>query len=121
LLALVEPSGPACHTGERTCFHHGQLEPAAPHEALPELERTIAQRQAGRPEGSYTVRLLDDPELTGAKVREEAEEVTRAARQESEDRVAEEAADVIYHLAVLLRERGLSLADAERVLDGRRR
>jgi phosphoribosyl-ATP pyrophosphohydrolase/phosphoribosyl-AMP cyclohydrolase len=121
LLALVEPSGPACHTGERTCFHHGQLEPAAPHEALPELERTIAQRQAGRPEGSYTVRLLDDPELTGAKVREEAEEVTRAARQESEDRVAEEAANVIYHLAVLLRERGLSLADAERVLDGRRR
>ena len=53
-------------------------------------------------------------------MREEAEEVARAAEQESEARVAEEAADVLYHLAVLLRERGLSLADAERVLDGRR-
>jgi phosphoribosyl-AMP cyclohydrolase / phosphoribosyl-ATP pyrophosphohydrolase len=120
LLALVEPAGPACHTGERTCFHRGELEPAAPHEVLPGLERTIAQRDASRPDGSYTVRLLEDTELTGAKVREEAEEVTRAARQESEERVAEEAADVIYHLAVLLRERGLSLLDAERVLDGRR-
>jgi phosphoribosyl-ATP pyrophosphohydrolase/phosphoribosyl-AMP cyclohydrolase len=120
LLALVEPAGPACHTGQRTCFHRGELEPAAPHEALPQLERTIVQRDASRPGGSYTVRLLEDPDLTGAKVREEAEEVTRAARQESDERVAEEAADVIYHLAVLLRERGLSLADAERVLDGRR-
>ena len=121
LLALVEPTGPACHTGERTCFHQGQLEPAAPHEALPELERTIAQRDVDRPEGSYTVRLLEDPGLTAAKVREEAEEVALAASQESDERVAEEAADVLYHLAVLLRERGLSLADAERVLDGRRR
>jgi phosphoribosyl-ATP pyrophosphohydrolase/phosphoribosyl-AMP cyclohydrolase len=121
LLALVEPSGPACHTGERSCFHRGQLEPPAPHEALPMLERTIAQRAETRPEGSYTARLLDDPDLTGAKVREEAEEVSRAAREESDERVAEEAADVIYHLAVLLRERGLTMADAERVLDGRRR
>ena len=55
-----------------------------------------------------------------AKVHEEAEEVTRAAREESDQRVAEEAADVIYHLAVLLAGRGLSLADAERVLDDRR-
>ena len=53
-------------------------------------------------------------------MREEAEEVARASLEESDDRVAEEAADVIYHLAVLLRERGLTLADAERVLDGRR-
>jgi phosphoribosyl-AMP cyclohydrolase / phosphoribosyl-ATP pyrophosphohydrolase len=121
VLALVEPAGPACHTGERTCFHRGQLDPVAPHEALPALERTIAERDADRPEGSYTARLLEDPELTGAKVREEAEEVTRAAKEESEDRVAEEAADVLYHLAVLLRERGLSMADAEQVLDGRRR
>ncbi|MFL5823256.1 MAG: bifunctional phosphoribosyl-AMP cyclohydrolase/phosphoribosyl-ATP diphosphatase HisIE [Solirubrobacteraceae bacterium] len=121
LLALVEPAGPACHTGERTCFHRGQRAPAAPHEALPTLERTIVERAESRPEGSYTVTLLDDPDLTGAKVREEAEEVTRAAREESDERVAEEAADVIYHLAVLLRGRGLSMADAERVLDGRRR
>jgi phosphoribosyl-ATP pyrophosphohydrolase/phosphoribosyl-AMP cyclohydrolase len=120
LLALVEPAGPACHTGERTCFHRGGLDPAAPHEVLPTLERTIAQRAADRPEGSYTAALLAQPERAGVKVEEEAEEVARAAREESADRVAEEAADVIYHLAVLLRGRGLSLADAEQVLDGRR-
>ncbi len=121
VLALVEPSGPACHTGERSCFHRGDLDPAAPHETLPILERTISERAAARPEGSYTTKLLNDPTLVGAKVQEEAEEVVRAAREESDDRVAEEAADVIYHLAVLLRGRGLTLADAERVLDGRRK
>ena len=121
ILALVEPAGPACHTGERTCFHRGELEPPAPHEVLPGLERTIAARADGAPEGSYTARLLADPPFTGAKVEEEAEEVARAAREESDERVAEEAADVLYHLAVLLRGRGLSLADAEEVLRGRRR
>jgi phosphoribosyl-ATP pyrophosphohydrolase/phosphoribosyl-AMP cyclohydrolase len=121
LVALVEPNGPACHTGERTCFYNGQLEPAAPYEALPALERTIAQRATDRPEGSYTVTLLDDPGLIGDKVQEEAEEVARAAREESDERVAEEAADLVYHLTVLLSGRGLTLADAERVLDGRRR
>ena len=121
LLALVEPSGPACHTGERTCFYRGALEPGAPYEVLPTLERTIEQRASERPDGSYTARLLGDPGLAGEKVQEEAEEVARAAREEGDDRVAEEAADVLYHLAVLLRERGLSLSDAERVLDGRRK
>jgi phosphoribosyl-ATP pyrophosphohydrolase/phosphoribosyl-AMP cyclohydrolase len=120
LLALVVPAGPACHTGERTCFHRGELEPPAPHEALPVLERTIAQRAVAAPEGSYTARLLADPPFVGEKVREEAEEVARAAREESDERVSEEAADVLYHLAVLLRARGLSLADAEEVLNGRR-
>jgi len=121
LLALVEPAGPACHTGERTCFYQGEFDPAAPYEVLPTLERTIASRAAERPDGSYTASLLADPELIGAKVQEEAEEVARAAREESDERVSEEAADVLYHLAVLLRGRGLSLQDAERVLDGRRR
>src|SRR3954447_22812870 len=121
LLALVEPAGPACHTGERTCFHPGELEPPAPHEILPGLERTLAARATERPEGSYTAELLADPPRIGEKVREEAEEVTRAAREESDERVAEEAADVLYHLAVLLRSRGLSLADAEEVLVGRRK
>ncbi len=120
LLALVEPAGPACHTGERSCFHRGELDPAAPYEALPTLERTISSRAAERPEGSYTAMLLADRGLNGDKVAEEAEEVARAAREESDERLAEEAADVIYHLAVLLSGRGLGLADAERVLDGRR-
>src|SRR4051812_15498034 len=121
VLALVEPAGPACHTGERTCFHRGELEPPAPHEVLPGLERTIADRALASPNGSYTAQLLHDPHLISAKVQEEAEEVARAAREESDDRVAEEAADVLYHLAVLLRSRGLGLADAERVLLERRR
>jgi phosphoribosyl-ATP pyrophosphohydrolase/phosphoribosyl-AMP cyclohydrolase len=120
VLALVVPAGPACHTGERTCFHNGDLE-TAPHEALPGLERTIADRAANAPEGSYTAELLADPGHVGEKVQEEAEEVARAARGESHERVAEEAADVLYHLAVLLRSRGLSLADAEEVLLARRR
>jgi len=120
LLALVEPAGPACHTGERTCFHRGELEPGAPYETLPTLERTVSERAHQRPSGSYTVALLDDPAHTGEKVMEEAEEVARAAREESDERVDEEAADVLYHLLVLLHGRGRSLVDAERVLDGRR-
>lgn len=122
LLALVEPAGPACHTGERTCFFSGDTVPGAPFETLPKLERTIAERAAaGDTKSSYTARLLADPALAGAKVEEEAEEVVRAVREESDERVANEAADVLYHLAVLLRSRGLTLADAERVLDARSR
>jgi phosphoribosyl-ATP pyrophosphohydrolase/phosphoribosyl-AMP cyclohydrolase len=120
LLAIVEPRGPACHTGQRTCFFTGDLEPPAAHEVLPGLERTLRERQAQRPEGSYTVTLLDDPQLIGAKVQEEAEEVARAAREETDDRVDNEAADVLYHLLVLLRSRERSLADVAKVLDGRR-
>jgi phosphoribosyl-ATP pyrophosphohydrolase/phosphoribosyl-AMP cyclohydrolase len=121
VLALVVPAGPACHTGARTCFHNGDTDATAPHEALPGLERTIAARAAERPEGSYTAELLADPARVGEKVREEAEEVARAARAESDQRVAEEAADVLYHVAVLLRSRNLTLADAEEVLLARRR
>src|SRR4051812_10306712 len=120
LLALVEPAGPACHTGERTCFHNGELEPPAPHEVLPGLERTLRDRIRDRPAGSYTVELLDDPPRIGEKVREEAEEVARAAREESDDRVDNEAADVLYHLIVLLHGRGRALRDAEEVLLERR-
>jgi phosphoribosyl-ATP pyrophosphohydrolase/phosphoribosyl-AMP cyclohydrolase len=120
VLALVEPAGPACHTGERTCFFRGDLEPA-PFEALPELERTVAARRDERPEGSYVVTLLDDATLRGEKVQEEAEEVVRAAREETDDRIDNEAADVLFHLTVLLAGRDRSLADAAEVLNGRRR
>jgi phosphoribosyl-AMP cyclohydrolase / phosphoribosyl-ATP pyrophosphohydrolase len=121
LLALVEPAGPACHTGARTCFHHGDVDAPAPHEALPALERTLEDRRRERPAGSYTVELLDDPPRIGAKVEEEAEEVARAAREEADDRVDEEAADVLYHLTVLLHSRDRALTDAQDVLNGRRR
>ncbi len=123
ILALVEPAGPACHTGERTCFYReledGDRVPLA-HEALPTLERTLRSRAAERPEGSYTAKLLDDPKLLGEKVEEEAEEVVRAAREESDERVAEEAADLLYHLSVLLASREVSQAAAMEVLNGRR-
>ncbi len=122
VLALVEPAGPACHTGERTCFHNGELEPRrARTRSCPTSSARWPPAPRERPEGSYTASLLADPPLIGAKVEEEAEEVARAAREETDERVAEEAADVLYHLLVLLRSRGLSLADAEEVLRARRR
>ena len=74
------------------------------------LERTLADRDRERPEGSYTVELLADPARIGAKVREEAGEVARAAAGESDERVTEEAADVLYHLQVLLRSRDVPVA-----------
>ncbi len=135
VLALVDPAGPACHTGERSCFYRdvggaadavpdgprapGEPTPA-PFEALEALERVIAARDRERPAGSYTVDLLSDPARAGEKVREEAGEVVDAAAGESEQRVAEEAADVLYHLAVLVRTRGLDLSGAMEVLNGRR-
>ncbi len=122
LLALVEPAGPACHTGERTCFYRGDMD-AAPHEALAALERTIAERRAAAPasSASYTTELLADPPRIGAKVEEEAEEVARATREESDGRVVEEAADLLYHLSVLLASRDLSIIRALEELNGRRR
>ena len=123
IVALVEPTGPACHTGERSCFYR-ELEGDEPapvaHEALAALQRTLRSRAAERPAGSYTVQLLDDPKLIGEKVEEEAEEVVRAAREESDGRVAEEAADVLYHLSVLLASREVSQAAVMEVLNGRR-
>jgi len=124
VVALVEPTGPACHTGERSCFYReldGEEPAPAAHEALAALQRTLRGRAAERPEGSYTVKLLDDPALIGAKVEEEAEEVVRAAREEPDERVAEEAADLLYHLSVLLASREVSQAAVMEVLNGRRR
>ena len=123
VLALVDPAGPACHTGERTCFYRaldGDPRPVT-HEAMATLERTLAARRAERPEGSYTVELLADPELIGAKVREEADEVARAIAEESDERVAEEAADVLYHLEVALLSRDIPIGKAFDVLIDRRR
>jgi phosphoribosyl-AMP cyclohydrolase / phosphoribosyl-ATP pyrophosphohydrolase len=124
ILALVEPTGPACHTGNRTCFYRelegGEPAPVA-HEALATLQRTLLARAAERPGGSYTVKLLDDPKLIGGKVTEEAEEVVRAAREESDERVAEEAADLLYHLSVLLASREVPQPAVMEVLNGRRR
>jgi phosphoribosyl-AMP cyclohydrolase / phosphoribosyl-ATP pyrophosphohydrolase len=135
LVALVDPVGPACHTGQRSCFYRdleGSADPApeappadgepapAAYEALAALERTLLDRRERRPGGSYTVELLDDPPRIADKVREEAEEVSRAAGSESEERVAAEAADVLYHLNVLMVSRGISITAALETLNGRR-
>ena len=136
LVALVDPAGPACHTGQRSCFYRdleGSADPAADappaageptpaaYEALSVLERTLLDRRERRPDGSYTVELLDDPSRLMDKVREEADEVSRAAGSESDERVTEEAADVLYHLNVLLASRGIPIASALEILNGRRR
>lgn len=136
VVALVEPAGPACHTGERSCFYR-DLEGSAdsaidappvpgeplpvPYEALAELERTLIERKRERPAGSYTVELLDDPSFAASKVKEEAGEVIKAVKGESEERVAEEGADVIYHLAALMMTRGVSMAEVLQILNGRRK
>jgi len=136
LVALVEPTGPACHTGQRSCFYRdldgtadpgidappadGEPLPAA-HEATAVLGRTLAERRDLRPAGSYTVELLDDPARIGDKVREEADEVARAADSESDERVVEEAADLLYHLQVLLTSRAVPLSSVMEALNGRRR
>ena len=120
LLALVEPAGPACHTGERSCFFRGDVEPR-PYEALPALERTIAERRRDAPAGSYTAELIADPPRIGDKLREEADEAARAAAEESDARLREEAADVLYHLAVMLASRGLGFPDVLAELNSRRR
>jgi phosphoribosyl-AMP cyclohydrolase / phosphoribosyl-ATP pyrophosphohydrolase len=114
LLALVEAHGPACHTGERTCFHRALgTDAVATHEALPALARTLADRRREMPEDSYTARLFRaGQDRMGAKVEEEAEEVARAGREESDERLRSEAADLLYHLGVVLESRGLTYADA---------
>lgn len=124
ILALVEPAGPACHTGETTCFYRGLNDDSIEtqrFEAPGELQTTLDARRAEMPEGSYTTELLSNPPFIAEKVLEEAEEVTRAAREETDDRVVNEAADVIYHLAVLMTQRGLSLQDAFEILNERAR
>ena len=124
LLALVQPAGPACHTGERTCFYRpldGDGLTLTPAEALPELERVFKQRAADAPEGSYTAKLLADPAFAGEKVQEEAEEVVRAVREETDDRVDNEAADLLYHLLAVLHGRDRTLTDAAEILLERRR
>ena len=116
LLLVVEPEGPACHTGARTCF--GESSPTAGG-MIEELRRVIAERAERAPEGSYTARLLTQgPDQVLKKIGEEATEVVLAARGESDERLTAEAADLLYHLLVALHQRSLPMT---RVLDELRR
>jgi phosphoribosyl-ATP pyrophosphohydrolase/phosphoribosyl-AMP cyclohydrolase len=108
-LVRVRPAGPACHTGSVSCF-------------APELWRTIAERAATRPAGSYTTELLNAGiGACARKVGEEAVELSIAALDETDERVVEEAADLVYHLYVLLAARGLDIAQVEAELARRAR
>jgi phosphoribosyl-ATP pyrophosphohydrolase/phosphoribosyl-AMP cyclohydrolase len=116
LLLVVDPEGPACHTGARTCF--GDDSPTAAG-MLEELARVVAERAKATPEESYTARLLQKgPDQVLKKVGEEATEVVLAARAGTEERLTEETADLLYHLLVALEMRGLPLT---RVMDELRR
>jgi len=114
LLVTAWPRGPACHLGTATCFGDEALTAAERLAFLAALEAIIAQRIAERPEGSYTARLLaEGPKRLAQKVGEEGLEVALAAASGSDTEVVAEAADLLYHLLVLLRFRGLPL---ERVI-----
>ena len=114
ILLTVLPLGPACHLGATTCFGD---EAAAGVNVLAELERRIAARSTASPAESYTARLLAEGAGRAAqKVGEEGVECALAGVAGSEENLREEAADLLYHLAVLLHARGLSLNDAYAVL-----
>ena len=125
LLYKVEPRGPACHTGEESCFFttlggtevQDGTEPGLG-AILEKLAATIAKRHREMPEGSYTARLIrrGTPRVA-QKVGEEAVEVVVAALRD--ERIAEEAADLLYHLLVLLEERGVGISELARVLHDR--
>ncbi len=124
LLYKVEPAGPACHTGERSCFFTSLAgsdgETSDLGRTLTRLVRTIAGRRREMPEGSYTAKLLDrGTGYTAQKVGEEAVEVVVAALEG--ERLAEESADLLYHLLVLLEGRGVRVEEVARVLDERHR
>jgi phosphoribosyl-ATP pyrophosphohydrolase/phosphoribosyl-AMP cyclohydrolase len=119
LLMLVDPEGPACHAGTRTCF--GEESPSAAG-ILEEIRRVIVERRERGGEGSYTARLLSKGlDHTLKKVGEETTELVIAAKGDTEERVAEEAADLVFHLLVLLEERGVTNAQVLEVLRERRR
>ena len=110
LLLAVHPSGPACHTGQRSCF-------AEPVTILDKLDATLREREAQRPAGSYSAKLFDGGRTAILrKVGEESVEVLLAGVQESDEALTNEVADLWFHTAVLLRDRGLSPDAVLRVL-----
>jgi phosphoribosyl-AMP cyclohydrolase / phosphoribosyl-ATP pyrophosphohydrolase len=127
LLLVVEASGPTCHTGKPACFFRHVREDGTAEETgtdaaafLEVLEREIESRKTAPANKSYTRSLLDGgaPKI-GAKIREEADELSRAIESETEDRVASEAADLVYHMLVGLASRGVSMRDVAAVLAAR--
>lgn len=122
LLVTARPRGPACHNGTLTCFGDEPRSAASSLAFLARLEGVIAQRALEKPETSYTARLLDKGVARVAqKVGEEGVEVALAGVAEPGQKVVEEAADLIFHLLVLLRARGIALHQVVRQLESRHR
>ena len=116
LLVRARPAGPTCHLGTKSCF------PLAPGDVLAELDRLVADRERERPAESYTTRLFDaGTRAIAQKVGEEAVETALAAVAQDDAALLGEAADLLFHLVVLLRSRGLSLKQVEAVLEARQR
>lgn len=121
LLIQAEPHGPTCHAGTSSCFGEG-ADVRPPLGFLAELDELVAQRHAERPEGSYTTRLFDGGiRRMAQKVGEEGVETALAAVAQGDDELLGEAADLIFHLTVALRARGLSLGDVAARLSDRHR
>jgi len=120
LLVTARPRGPACHLGLETCFGDEPVTQAERLAFLGELEKIIEQRLAQQPEGSYTARLFaQGPKRVAQKVGEEGVELALAGVAESDDKVIGEAADLLFHVLVLLRSRGLPLERVVRELERR--
>ena len=121
ILVKVLPAGPACHTGERTCFHHEIARLAPDGHILDRLKAVIEDRRVHPQEGSYTNYLFDKGvDKICKKVGEESAEVIIAAKNRVHDEVQYETADLIYHLLVLLTEQEVPLADIWAELEKRR-
>lgn len=122
LLITANPIGPTCHTGTLTCFGDEPVTAASQLAFLSTLESVIAQRIADHPEGSYTARIWSQGKTRMAqKVGEEGVEVALAAVTQEDNRLISESADLLYHLALLLKSRDLSLADVVKELEQRHR
>jgi phosphoribosyl-ATP pyrophosphohydrolase/phosphoribosyl-AMP cyclohydrolase len=122
LLVSARPRGPACHTGTLTCFGDEPRSAAAGIAFLAKLETVIAQRATEKPDASYTAKLLGKGVAKVAqKVGEEGVEVALAGVGETDEKVIEESADLLFHLLVLLRARGISLPHVVRKLESRHR
>jgi phosphoribosyl-ATP pyrophosphohydrolase/phosphoribosyl-AMP cyclohydrolase len=120
IIVLVKPAGPACHTGAVSCFDTGTQRPALG-PLLDHLFELIESRERERPSGSYTTYLFEEGlDKILKKVGEESAETIIAAKNEDEERLTAETADLLYHLLVLLVARGVSLTDIADEL-GRRR
>ncbi len=122
LLVLADPDGPTCHLDTQSCFGEEVAAEASGLSFLTRLEAVIAQRISDRPEGSYTARLwAEGPMRIAQKVGEEGVEVALAAVAQEDERLVAEAADLLYHLALLLKSRNLSLTSVVRELEQRHR